>query len=108
MYGKIENGELKKAPRKLENVPRTFPPAEEGGEPVTMLCTVTNPTDEQYAAAGYLPIRYTDAPEAPAGYHAEPDYTENNGEIVQVWTFVEDVPEPPSIEDALYKLAGGI
>jgi hypothetical protein len=100
MYGKIENGELKKAPLQLENVPRPFPPAEEGGEPVTMLCTVTNPTAQQYAAAGYLPV-YDTPPAEPAGegkhYEkrgwAEGVDKEGDPAILRTWAIVDD-PDP--------------
>lgn len=62
-------------------------------------CVVFNPTDEQYEAAGYMPVIYTPAPEAPEGYYAEPHWEEQDGEIVEVWAF-EPNPEP-TVEKAL-------
>ena len=111
MYGKMINGELSYAPRKLTGVPVEFPPAEEGGEPVTMLCTVTNPTPEQYAAAGWLPVAETQRPADGDGYHYEAGYELDGGQIVQVWERVDD-PAPSdadeiSAEEALDIIFGG-
>lgn len=108
MYGKIENGDLIPAPAALQ-IEQTF--LSEDGEEIKSLQNVGNPTPEQYLAAGYLPIRYTDAPEAPKGYHYEGDYTEDGGEIVQVWALVDD-PAPSdedeiSAEEALDIIFGG-
>ena len=54
---------------------------------------ILNPTDEQYEAAGYLPVRYTDAPVAPEGYYPVSGWEEHDGEIVQVWHFEAIPPE---------------
>ena len=81
MYGKLENGDLIEAPKKL---------------PVSDT-TVWNPRDEQYRAAGYKPVRFTDAPEAPSGYVYEPGWEEQDEAIVQVWTLA---PLPDDIDDA--------
>lgn len=109
-YGKIENGILIPAPRALR-IEMSFPPEDEGGEPISGLYNVSNPTPEQYAGQGWLPIREAAMPEAPEGSHYEADYSMGEGEIVQSWVLVEDEPpEPPepTLEEALYKLAGGV
>lgn len=83
MYGKLINNTLSIAPRRL----------------TINGCAVFNPTDAQYEAAGYLPVIYTPAPEAPEGHYAEPHWEEQDGEIVEVWEFVPN-PEPTE-EEAL-------
>jgi len=47
----------------------------------------------KYANAGYLPITYADKPEDTDTGHYEPVYTETDGQIVQAWEFVSDIPE---------------
>lgn len=104
-----ENGNLIPAPPSLR-IEMTFPPEEEGGEPITGIYNVANPTAEQYRDAGYYPIREAAMPEATAGSHCEADYSMGDGEIVQVWVLVEDEPpEPPepTLEDGLRILLGG-
>lgn len=81
MYGKLINNTLTLAPRRLTI---------DG-------CVVFNPTDAQYDAAGYLPVIYTDEPEAPEGYYADAHWEEQDGEIVEVWAFVP-IPEPTEDE----------
>lgn len=66
---------------------------------------ILNPTDEQYSAAGYLPVRYTAAPVAPEGYYADPHWEEQNGEIVQAWRLEELPPEEP--EDIVWDVWQG-
>ena len=80
-YGTLTNGALTPAPRHI------------------MLdgWTVINPTDAQYAAAGYLPVRYTDPPVAPVGYYPASGWEEQDGEIVQAWRLEELPPEPAHI-----------
>lgn len=103
-YAKLIDGQLQYAPRKLE-IEMTF---EIDGEPVTDLYTVYNPTAEQYASHGWLPVRYTEPEEAPEGYHYEASYTEDGGEIVQEWTLVEDeVSDEISADEALEIIMGG-
>ena len=77
VYGKLINNTLTLAPRRL----------------TIDECVVFNPTDAQYEAAGYLPVIYTPAPEAPEGYYAEPHWEEQDGDIVEIWEFVPN-PEP--------------
>lgn len=95
MYAKLIDGALVYAPRKMNT--------EIGGEPYV----VYNPPAEMLEADGWLPVVYTDEPgDAPEGYHYEPTYTEEGGEIVQGWELVED---PPDISDseALEIILGG-
>ena len=78
MYAKLIHGQLVYAPRKMNT--------EIGGEPYV----VYNPPAEMLIADGWLPVVYTDEPgDAPEGYHYEPTYTEEGGEIVQGWALVE-------------------
>ena len=81
MYGKLINNNLTIASRRLTI---------DG-------CVIFNPTGEQYEAAGFLPVIYTDAPEAPEGYYAVAQWEEQDGEIVEVWEVVS-VPEPTENE----------
>lgn len=106
-YGKLENGILIPAPPVLQ-IEMTF---EENGESFDSLQKVGNPTAAQYAAQGWLPVIESTPPEPEEGYHFEETYTEGDGEIVQSWVLVADPePEPPepTLEEALYKLAGGV
>ena len=91
MYGKLINGALRIAPRRLTI----------GG------CVVFNPTPAQYEAEGYLPVRQTEQPEAPEGFEAVSSWEEQAGEIVQVWHFEELPPEEPSAEEILSIILGG-
>lgn len=81
MYGKLIDGVLQIAPRKLP------------GDGVI----VYNPPAEMYLAAGYKPVTFTDAPEAPSGYYYESGWEEQNEAIVQTWTLV---PLPDDIDEA--------
>ena len=76
-YAKLIDGALVYAPRKMNTTI--------DGEPYV----VYNPPAELLEADGWLPVIYTDPPEAPEGYHYEPTYTEESGEIVQEWELVE-------------------
>ena len=49
-----------------------------------VLYVVTEPTE------GYKPFVYTDAPEAPSGYHAAYYWRETADSFVQTWEIVED------------------
>lgn len=81
MYGKLIDGNLQIAPRKLP------------GEGVV----VYNPPAEMYLAAGFKPVEFTDAPEAPEGYYYDSGWEEQEEAIVQTWTLVE---LPDDIDDA--------
>lgn len=80
-YAKLTDDELQFAPRKLN------------GDGVV----VYNPPAEMYAAQGWKPVTFTDAPEAPEGYVYESGWEEQADAIVQTWTLV---PLPDDIDDA--------
>ena len=94
MRAKLIDGALVYAPRKLAT--------EIDGEPYV----VYNPPDELLEEQGWLPVVYTNPPGAPEGYHYEPNYTEDDGEIVQSWVLVED-PDDISDGEALEIIMGG-
>ena len=81
MYGKLIDGELYGAPKKLN------------GDGVV----VYNPPAEMYAAQGWKPVIFTDEPESPAGYYYESGWEEQADAIVQTWTLT---PLPDDIDDA--------
>ena len=81
MYGYLENETLHRAPNPLD-VEDT---------------RVWNPSNEQYEAAGYKKIIFTDPPETEPGYHAESGWEEQGDRIVQVWAVVKD---PDDIDDS--------
>ena len=93
-YAKLIDGALIYAPRKMNTTIDDEP------------YVVYNPPAEMLEADGWLPVVYTDPPEAPEGYHYEPTYTEEIGEIVQGWELVEDPPDIPA-EEALDIILGG-
>ena len=81
MYGKLINGELYGAPKKLS------------GDGVT----VWNPPSEMYHAQGWKPVVFTGEPEAPSGYYYETGWSEDEDKIVQTWTLT---PLPDDIDEA--------
>lgn len=81
MYGKLNDGRLTIAPRKLP------------GDGVA----VYNPPEEMYLAQGWKPVRFTDTPEAPTGCCYESGWEETNEAIVQAWTLT---PLPDDIDEA--------
>ena len=89
-YGKLIDGELQFAPRKLN------------GDGVV----VYNPPAEMYLAAGYKPVEFTDAPEAPEGFYYESAWEENADSIVQTWTLVP-LPDDISDDEAFEIIFGG-
>ena len=95
MRAKIIDGVFTLAPRKIN---RTI----DGQE-----YTTYNPTDEMLSEQGWLPVVETPIPgDAPEGYHYEPTYTEEGGEIVQGWALVQD-PDDISDSEALEIIMGG-
>lgn len=94
MYAKLQNGFLCSAPKTI----------------VLDGCTINNPLSEELEELGYKPVVYTDMPDnTEEGKHWESSWTEEETEIKQVWTFVEDpiYPEPElSAEDALNIIMG--
>lgn len=91
MYAKLERGALIPAPKMLHI----------GSD------NVWNPTGEQYVAAGYKPVEFTEMPEAPEGYYYESGWEEQETAIVQTWTMVELPPDEMSAEEALEIILGG-
>lgn len=81
MYGKLIDGELCGAPKKLN------------GDGVV----VYNPPAEMYLEQGWKPVRFTDEPEAPSGYTFESGWEEQTDAIVQTWTLT---PLPDDIDEA--------
>lgn len=82
-FAKIENGTL--------HVPQNYPGSiEHEGK------TINNPTDEQYRAAGYLPLEEHD-PEDREGKVAIASYAMNKAKtkIVQSWTYIDAPEEEP-------------
>lgn len=90
MRAKIINGVLVYAPRKIKR--------EIDGEPYITY----NPTDEMLADAGWLPVIKTEPPDAPEGYHYEPTYNEDGGEIVQGWVLVETEYSNAEVAEILF------
>ena len=95
MRAKLIDGQLVDAPRKIQR--------EIDGEQYTTY----NPTDEMLAEQGWLLVVETPVPgDAPEGYHYEPTYTEEDGEIVQGWVLVQN-PDDISDSEALEIIMGG-
>lgn len=90
MYGKLIEGRLMTAPRKLP------------GDGIS----VYNPPAEMYLDQGWLPITFIDQPAAPEGYHYKSRWEEAEDAIIQTWTLVKN---PDDIEDseAIEILLGG-
>lgn len=89
MYGKLIDGAVTYAPKKLTI-----------GE-----FNVWNASSAQYAEQGWLPVVYTEPGEPPEGYEYEPHWEEQSGEIVEVWELVE---APFSDEEALGIILGEV
>lgn len=94
MYAKLINGALRRAPNKIIYNNRI----------------VFNPPAELLQELGYLPVVYTDAPmDAPEGQHYESSWAQDDAEITQVWSLVDDpiMPEPElSADEALNIIMG--
>ena len=90
MYAKLTDGNLTIAPKMLTIGDNH----------------VWNATAEQYAAQGWLPVVFTDAPEPPEGYTYESGWAEEDNQIVQTWTMVE-LPDDIDDAEALQIILGG-
>lgn len=87
MFAKIENGQIKYAPRSI----------------VLDGMRIVNPTVEQYAAQGWLPMETAEIPRED-GKTATATYSEKDGKIVQSWT-LSDTPAPePTPEERIAAL----
>ncbi len=90
MYAKLINGNLTIAPKML----------------TIGTNHVWNASAADYAAQGWLPVEYTDAPEAPDGFYYESGWAEEEDAIVQTWTMVklpDDIPD----DEAMAIILGG-
>lgn len=81
MYGKLIDGAILYAPKKLNGVG----------------VVVYNPPAEMYLEQGWLPVTFVDPPEAPSGYYYESGWSEDEDAIVQTWTLT---PLPDDIDGA--------
>ncbi len=90
MYGKLIEGELQTAPKKLEI----------NGN------WVWNAPSEEYLAQGWKPVRFTDEPEPIEGYFWQSGWTETETEIVQTWT-QEPLPDDVDEAEAFEIIFGG-
>ena len=52
---------------------------------------IANPPAEIYLELGYKPVRFTDPPEVEPGYYAVYSWREEDEEIVQVWTIIQEL-----------------
>lgn len=89
MYGKLIDGNLKIAPKKL----------------IINDTQVWNASASDYLAQGWLPVIFTDAPEPPEGYYYESGWEEDNNTITQTWTLTE-LPDPDA-DEILNIILGG-
>lgn len=87
MYGKLENGKLHYAPKVLY---------------IDGMALV-NPSHDALAAAGYLPVKLTDAPKVEAGFIAMPSWEQTENEIVQKWKVFPDM-NPLSVSEVMEML----
>lgn len=94
MYAKLQNGCIRSAPKTI----------------VLDGKTINNPLPEELEQIGYKPVVYTDTPtEVTEGKHWESSWEEEETEIKQVWTLVDDpvYPEPElSADEALNIIMG--
>lgn len=88
-YAKLIEGEIYFAPKKIKN-----------GDSITY-----NPAGETLLPLGYLPVRFTDAPETEVGYEAVCTWEQTDTEIIQQWHIEET---EPSAEEALAILMGDV
>ena len=89
-FAKLENGRLIPAPNPMQLGDR-------------LIC---NPTREQYASCGWLPVIRTNPPELPLGQRPVSRWEAADGGIRQVWES-GPLPEPqtpePSLEERLVR-----
>ena len=88
MYGKLIDGDLLFAPKRL----------------VINDTQVWNAPSEEYLAQGWFPVVFTEPPEAPDGYHYEDAFEQDGNEIVEIWHLVED---EVSADELLEIILGG-
>ena len=90
MYGKLIDGALQSAPKRL----------------IIDDTQVWNASAEAYLAQGWKPVTFTDAPEAPSGYYYESGWDEQTDAIVQTWTLTE-LPDDIDEYEAYQIIVGG-
>lgn len=92
MHAKLQNGFLRSAPKTIVLDGRI----------------INNPYDRELERLGYKPVVYVDVPtEVTEGKHWESSWTEEETEIKQVWTLVDNpvYPEPePTPEERISNL----
>lgn len=88
MYAKLINGELQIAPKRL----------------IVNDTQIWNAPSVEYLAQGWLPVVFTEVPEAPEGYHYESGWEQDEDRIIETWHLVED---EPSAEELLNIILGG-
>lgn len=84
MFGKVINGILKPAPKKVDI---------DGLQ-------IWNPSSDQYTEAGWKPVIFTDQPDPEAGYYYAAGWKETTKKITQTWTKTE-LPDEVSDSEAL-------
>lgn len=89
IYAKLIDGALVLAPKKIKN-----------GDSITY-----NPTGEMLIPLGYLPVRFTDAPETDIKHIPVCTWTQADTEIIQQWHIEE--AEPTETEILSILLGGG-
>lgn len=87
MYAKLENGKLRYAPKVLHV---------DG-------ITLVNPSHDALVAAGYLPVKLTDATKVEAGFIAMPSWEQTENEIVRMWKVFPDM-NPLSVSEVMEML----
>lgn len=85
MYGKLIDGVLQYAPKKIKDGNRT----------------TYNPTAETLEALGYKPIVLTDQPQTDTGYTAECLWIDDGEKITQIWNIEERDLYADEIAEAL-------
>lgn len=95
LLGKIINGALRYAPRKI----------------IIDGKIIFNPPEDTLKAQGYKDVVMVDMPDdAPDGQHYEAQYTDGETQITQSWVLVEDVEEekPVTLEQRVTQLEQNI
>ena len=85
MYGKLINGELQIAPKRL----------------IINDTQVWNASADDYLSRGWLPVTFTEPPEAPSGYHYDDEWELQVDKIIQTWHLEEDDLDDHELLDIL-------
>ena len=84
MYGKLIQGQIYYAPKKIE----------------INNSIVYNPTGSQLESLGYKIINVIPQPEYSEGYHLEPIWSETNVSIIKSWEIVKNPEEDEDSSDS--------